>query len=333
MNFEHTLTFQILIFLTSAIVIWYFCNKLSDVVEYIDSKYRLGAAFGGTLILSIVTNLPEIAITISGAMKGNFDLVTGNLLGGIAMQSMLLIGFDFFSKKPQPLSTLTASKVGIYQSLALIVILIICFAGSVFKEKPIAFGAGISVWSIAIIWLGFLLMLKKFQQPTTVVKNDNSKSKFSPVSSIIWLICISAIVLYFGVLLGNSSDAIAKHFNISGVFFGATILALVTSLPEISSGLEFIKNQDYKPIISDIIGGNGFLPVLFLPASIIAGQNIVASAGRSNDLLIILSIVLVLVFLLGMKKNAPNKIHALGWDTWSMLLLGICGFAVLYFIS
>lgn len=323
---------QIFIFLISAIAIWYFCNKLSDVVEYIDAEFGLGTAFGGTLILSIVTNLPEIAITITGSIQGNYDLVTGNLLGGIAMQSLLLVMYDFANKKDsRPLSTITSSKTGIFQGITLIVILILCFVAGIFKEKTAFLGAGISIWLIFVIWFGSLFYLRKLQK-TKVKTAIPFKHKYTRKSSILWLIGIGIMVLCFGVLLENSSDAIANQFHLSGLFFGATLLAFVTSLPEISSGLEFVKNKTYLPIIDDIFGGNGFLPVLFLPASMIAGQNIIANAGEGNNLLSFLSIILTLIFLLGMWKKSPKKWARLGWDTWLMLLCGIIGFAILYYI-
>lgn len=333
MDLNFSLINQFGIFIISAIAIWYFCNKLSNVVEYIDAKFGLGSAFGGTLILSVVTNLPEIAIAITGSINHNYDLVTGNLLGGIAMQSLLLVMYDFANNKnPRPLSTITSSKTGIFQGIALIIILLLSFGAGFFKEKTAFLGAGISIWLIVVIWFGSLIYLKKIQQKTNTTTIPNT-DKYTKKSSLWWLAAISVMVLFFGMMLEESSDAIATHFNMSGVFFGATILAFVTSLPEISSGLAFVKNKDYKPIISDIFGGNGFLPVLFLPASIIAGQNIIANAGKSNNFLSLLSILLTFIFLLGMWRKANKKVGRLGWDTWLMLIVGVIGFTVLYHIS
>lgn len=219
MNLQFSLTEQIIIFLISAVAIWYFCNKLSDVVEYIDAEFGLGAAFGGTLILSIVTNLPEIAITITGSLQKNYDLVTGNLLGGIAMQSMLLIMYDFANKKDtRPLSTITSSKAGIFQGISLIVILALCLLGGVVKNQTTIIGAGLSIWLVLIIWFGSLLYLKKFQTKSSQNVIPNS-TKYTRKSSLIWLAVISIVVLFFGVMLENSSDAIANHFGMSGVFF------------------------------------------------------------------------------------------------------------------
>ncbi|MBC7418453.1 MAG: sodium:calcium antiporter, partial [Pedobacter sp.] len=83
----------LLIFSVSIFLLWYFCSKLSAIVDFIDEKFKLGNAFGGTIILSVVTNLPETAIILSGAIKGNTDLAVGNILGGIVIQSALLILF------------------------------------------------------------------------------------------------------------------------------------------------------------------------------------------------------------------------------------------------
>ncbi|QCX52573.1 hypothetical protein [Elizabethkingia sp. JS20170427COW] len=126
---------------------------------------------------------------------------------------------------------------------------------------------------------------------------------------------------FFGVILANTSEGISQHFGIDGVIFGATILSLVTSLPEISGGLAFVKAKKHTPIISDIFGGNSFLPTLFLLANILAGRSIMVDAHKTDIYLVGLSIILTLLFIVGMLMQSPKRFRKLGLESWAMLIV------------
>jgi cation:H+ antiporter len=324
MQLELTFIQSILLFIVSGICIWYCCNKLSDIVDYIDDVFGLGSAFGGTILLSIVTNLPEIAITMNGAFKGDIDLAIGNVLGGITIQSVLLVVFDWASRNEhKPLSTLTNSKTSILQGLFLIGILSFVVIGNQMPDTLLIGRTTPAELLIVVGWIGSILTMKLFQR-----NNQSEKLNAPPVNStlskksaVYGLIAVSLLVLIFGVLLETTSDAIADHLHINGVLFGATILALVTSLPELSGGLEFVKNKSYKPIISDIFGGNSFLPVLFLPASLITGKAILPAARHLDIYLTLTAIIITSVYVIGMVVASRKRKLGLGIDSWIVLLI------------
>lgn len=143
----------------------------------------------------------------------------------------------------------------------------------------------------------------------------------------------SLVTLAAGVALEQSSDGIARHLHMTGVLFGATILAAATSLPELSTGTASIKLGDYSLAISDIFGGNAFLPVLFLLATVLSGQAVLPQAQKTDIYLAGLGVLLTAVYLYGLIFR-PNRLFLrMGADSLIVLILYVVGVAGLFAIS
>lgn len=335
MELHFGITINVLLFIAASGIIWFFCTKLSPLVDFIDTQFNLGSAFGGTLILAIVTNLPEIAIIINGAIKNDIGLASGNILGGIAIQSVMLALFDFASrKKSKPLSTLTSSETSILQGLFLVAVLAIVIIGNQFGNDFIFTRTTPPELLIGVVWIGSIVAMKKFQKsnPSSVTEKTKTKTKLTKTKALVWLIVVSCIVLVFGLVLEASSASIAAHYKIDGVIFGATVLALVTSLPEISGGLAFVRNKSYQPIISDIFGGNAFLPVLFIPATFITNDAILPNADNVNIYLTGIAMLITLIYLTGMIIKNKHRYFGMGIDSWIALGVYIFGIIGLFFM-
>src|SRR5580765_1133801 len=84
----------IVIFAGAAIATWIAGTQLTRSTDVLDRRFGLGEALGGLILLAIAGSLPELAITISAAADGNLGLAAGNLIGGIAIQTMVLVVCD-----------------------------------------------------------------------------------------------------------------------------------------------------------------------------------------------------------------------------------------------
>ena len=135
------------------------------------------------------------------------------------------------------------------------------------------------------------------------------------------------VTLAAGVLIEESGSALAGKIGLQGAVFGATILAAATALPEVSTGLAAVRKGDHQLAISDIFGGNAFLPVLFLVADVIAGKPALASAQASDLWIAGLGVVLTGVYLVGLVLR-PQRVRArLGPDSILAIALYVLGIA------
>src|SRR4051794_34085093 len=107
----------LLMFAVAAGVVWVAGIKLSDTTDILSSCLGLGEALGGLILLALATNLPEIAITVSAAWNGTLGIAIGNILGGIAVQTVVLVLLDICgSQEPFPLTYRVGSLIPVLEA-------------------------------------------------------------------------------------------------------------------------------------------------------------------------------------------------------------------------
>src|SRR6476646_8475614 len=94
---------ELLIFIASAVTIWIAGIYLSNNTDVLADRLHLGQALGGLILLAVATNLPEIAITYSAAASGQLDVAVSNILGGIAIQTVVLVALVMVTQLPKTL--------------------------------------------------------------------------------------------------------------------------------------------------------------------------------------------------------------------------------------
>jgi cation:H+ antiporter len=334
--------------------VWVAGVKLSDTTDVLSTRLGLGQALGGLIMLAIATNLPEIAITASAAPAHNLGIAIGNILGGIAIQTVVLVALDAFGVKGRrPLSYQASSLTLVLECALVVAVLAVAVAGTQLPKSLIAFRIAPGGLLIAVLWVVGLLLLRragkglpwhesgqapdnqgKPQGHSKVKKEKQATDKKVGTGRAAVVFAVSALItLVAGVVLERSGDAISGHIGLSGVLFGATILAAATSLPELSTGLTSVRLGDYQLAMSDIFGGNAFLPVLFLVASLLSGTSVLPQAQNTDLYLTALAIVLTVVYLVGLIFRPSRRILRMGVDSLVVLGLYILGIAGLVAIA
>jgi cation:H+ antiporter len=341
-----SLPLLLLIFGGAAAFVWVAGVRLSYTTDVLSSRLGLGEALGGSIMLAIVTNLPEIAITASAALSGELGVAVGNILGGVAIQTLVLVILDAFGVGGRdPLTYRSASLVLVLEGALVIGVLTVAVMSSQLPPSLIVWRVGPGGLLIAALWVAGLVLLNRAraglpwheegdapggqEEPrghSKANKEKEAQSKGISTLRAALVFGVAALVtLAGGVVLERSGEAIAGNVGMSGVLFGSTFLAGATSLPEVSTGLTSVRLGDYQLAVSDIFGGNAFLPVLFLMASLLSGTAVLPQAHATDIYLTGLGILLTAVFLWGLIFRPKRRILRMGPDSLVVLILYALG--------
>jgi cation:H+ antiporter len=344
----------ILVFLAAAVAVWLAGVRLSDATDVLASRLGLGEALGGLILLAIATNLPEIAITASASLSGELGIAIGNILGGIAIQTVVLVALDAFGiHGGRPLTYRAASLQLVLEGSLVVAVLVIAVMGTQLPSSLVVWRVAPGGVLIAIAWvLGIALIgrarngLPWHQEgrapegqesapgASKGKKEEDSAKRGESTRRVALVFAAAALVtLAGGVALEESGTRIAEHIGMSGVLFGSTVLAASTALPEVSTGLASTRLGDYGLAVSDIFGGNAFLPVLFLVASLLSGEAVLPQAHDTDIYLAALGGLLTIVYMYGLVFRPARRVAGIGIDSLVVLVLYAIGIAGLVAVA
>ena len=333
------------VFVASACAIWFAGIQLSRATDEIDSRFGLGDALGGLILLAFATNLPEIAIVSAAAVQHNFDIASGNILGGIAIQTLVLVALDGFGVPRRPLTNATASLVQVLEGTLVIAVLAVAIGAFLLPKEVVVGRIDPSALLIVLIWAGGLYLVWRASKSlpwkasggeapdTGRRRRAKARKPRPPMVTLAIFAGAGLVTLVSGVLLEESGSAMATQFHVSGAVFGGTVLAAATALPELSTGMAAVRVEDFELAVSDIFGGNAFLPVLFFPATLLAGQSVLGSAAKTDAFLAVLGILLTAVYIAGLVIRPKRQFLRLGPDSLAVLVLYCAGIAGMVVIS
>jgi cation:H+ antiporter len=327
------------IFGAAAAATWVAGVFLSKATDVLDDRFGLGDAVGGLLLLGLAGSLPELAITASAALSGDLSLATGNLLGGIAMQTLVLVFLDATSRQKSPLSSLVGDTSALLQAAMVVVLVTLAVMGGLLPEST-AIGS-VSPMSIAIVvffFFGVIGINRARTRPGWTFagkappKAEEAPNKFkaSSTGAVIGVFLLASLItLGAGVALERSGNDLAGHFGMNGVIFGATILAAVTALPEVSSGIQAVRLGAIGLAMSDIYGGNAVQLTFFLLADILAGAPVLPQASAESLWLGGLGALVTGIMIYGLLMRPRRKIAGVGPDSLLVLLTYLVGVLLL----
>jgi len=195
----------------------------------------------GFILIAVSTSIPELTIAIISSLRGEGLLSFGNLVGANISNLALIfgiLGLIGFAIKKKDL-------IEIYEAVLLTSVVAV-FAIAL-RRIDLAFGV-------------FLLIVFYVFAKGAIKSGINGKGKFSGLETIeitkaIFYVIVSvAVVIISAKIVTDSSIGLAQSLGIAESLIGATILALGTSLPELSVGIMAIRKGNVGLAVGDGLG-------------------------------------------------------------------------------
>jgi len=243
-------------FLITAAVIVLAATKLAEYGDVIAVRTRLGGLFIGTILIAAATSLPEVLTTVSAVQQSFPNLAAGNLLGSNTFNMFLLAVLDVLARNERILRKV-ALKHALSGSLAIFMIGLVLFFM-------------IANLSIKIGWVGVdsLLIMLGYFAAMYLLQASNTDGALLEVEVPPGMPSLATALLGFGVAAGaliyvtpymvSASAEIAEVTGLGTTFVGSTLVAAVTSLPEMVTTLAALRFGAYDMAIGNLFGSNLF---------------------------------------------------------------------------
>src|SRR5215467_35712 len=149
------------VFVAGAAATWIAGVYLSRSTDALDDRLRLGDAVGGMVLLAIAGSLPELAITVSAALAGNIGLASGNLIGGIATQTLVLVLCDAAIRGSRPLTFMVGSLIPVLEALLVVIVVTVTVAGGLLPQSTAIGPVSPASIVIVVLWFAGLAVLNR----------------------------------------------------------------------------------------------------------------------------------------------------------------------------
>ena len=250
------------------------------------SKIVIGLTF-----VAVGTSAPEIVVGLQDSLGGGGQLAIGNAIGSNIANIGLVLGITALVR-PLPFAT-TTLKREIPWLIGATVLALLCLC-----NRYLGVLDGLALLG----GLSFLLYRLARIGRRAGVLPDNIQSELDELPDMtmviagLWFLAALVVLLVSAHLVVEGAREVALRFGVSEVVVGLTVVAVGTSLPELSVTVTAVLRGHADMAIGNVVGSNilNILAVLAIPA-LLAPQVIeVAVLWRDYGIMLALTALLIL---------------------------------------
>lgn len=244
---------QILILIAGLALVVFGADMLVEGSSSIARKAGLSEFLIGMTIVGIGTSLPELVVSLNGALQGNADIAIGNVIGSNLFNVLLILGVTAIIS-PIGISSENLHKdipLNFIASVLLVALGMHCTLFGIGTEDSLSKVSGLIFLTVFIAYLAISIRQGK-EEDSGETEADSRKVWVS----IVMVLAGLAGLIFGGRFFVDSACEIARIAGMSDKFIAVTILAGGTSLPELVTCVVAALKKKDQLALGNIIGSN-----------------------------------------------------------------------------
>ena len=228
----------------------------------------------GLTIVAMGTSLPEAAVSISAALRGNAGITIGNIVGSNILNILIILGVTAL------IATLKVADSTVRYEIPFMIVATFVLLWLGYTGGQVTWLEGVILWVLFLLYLRYLYMMAKKG------KKEEREAEQLSTAKIIGLILAGVVMIVAGSNFAvEGASNLAKALGISQRFIGLTIVALGTSLPELVTSVSAARKHNADIAIGNIVGSNIF-NILFIVGTTALITPVTFASGFVVDTLI-----------------------------------------------
>lgn len=279
----------------------------------------------GLVIIGFATSAPEMLVSALASMGGNPDLGIGNAIGSNIANVGLVLGVTALVAPLRVRSAILKREIpvmGLIYVLLTVLMLDITFS----RVDGAILIVALAGLLIITVWLA---LSAPADDPLLAEIDQETKPPESSTKAVMWLLFGLVLLLLGAKILVTGAVDIARHFGVSEVVIGLTVVAIGTSLPELAASVAGALKGEPEIALGNVIGSNMFnaLGVMAMPALIAPGSFSAIVLHRDVSYMWFISLVMVV-----MAASLRRPGHITRFEG-GVLLLGFAAYQALLFFT
>ena len=242
---------QLLILIASLVGLAASSHYAIRSVEKLVELTGLSEASAGFIILAVLTSTPEIIVAVFSVIQGNAAVSIGDILGSNVFNIGAVLGIlGILGYIKVCCTDLLVELTDMLSIIVLIPLFLVISQYGILEVPSQIIGV---VLLIAFLINTYLIARKR---TPSVYANDEKNSKIKKSAVIATLLASFIVVVISAQLTVNSASNIAVALGVPPILVGAKIVAIGTSLPELTLDLAAVRRGRMQLAIGGIIGSN-----------------------------------------------------------------------------